>query len=535
MTIRDIKEYFIDIKERLIHIEDKLNIVLANSGKFEAKRDTEAIPLNAMGNFKVAVMEGGGIGDAIIDTIFLQIIYSVSEKEVEIDFFCRAYEMFENYPFIHHAYPYSNDYDKGTYDLVLTGHRFFIVNHAKYDRISQYSEILADYCQNCENLVKNVMNNNLNNFLITRYCLLLGKKRIEQFDVNDVLPHISEDRRYMRIEENALDTLKIFNLFRKSYIVINRDVDGKYGSSHPKLWPLERYIELVAIIKGLYPNIKLVAIGGSDCGLIEGVDINLVGKTTIEQSKVIIKHSLFLISSEGGLVHLAHWLYKKSVVLFGPTLPEVFGYSDNDNIRGKGCSGYCENLINKWSSGCLLGDETPRCIGSISTDEVYQIVRSNIDMALQRNRVYKMVVDTSDKDLISLNGMSKFCLINPLSSTIREIFRENMAKMDIICETSCKSYFRSENVEYILGSRYNIPANDEYYDYVRIDGVKSENDCYFGVLEAMRVLKEEGILEIQYEENMIEFLKSGLSIIISNIEWQYGNKSSIKIRKEVNK
>ena len=108
--------------------------------------------------------------------------------------------------------------------------------------------------------------------------------------------------------------------------------------------------------------------------------MDLVGKTNLEQIKPILQHALVHIDGEGGMVHLRHALGGgRSVVLFGPTSSEFFGYSENKNLVGGGCAVWCEWALNKWQEGCLRGSyETPPCMASITPEMVMEAADSII-------------------------------------------------------------------------------------------------------------------------------------------------------------
>ncbi|MCK9545063.1 MAG: hypothetical protein M0R03_23855, partial [Novosphingobium sp.] len=79
------------------------------------------------------------------------------------------------------------------------------------------------------------------------------------------------------------------------------------------------------------------------------------------------------ISNEGGIVHLAHSLGTKSVVLFGPTNPTLYGYPDNFNIYYEKCPS-CWWTVTGWSSKCRSGHKTCVNVDQIEVEEVYSTI-----------------------------------------------------------------------------------------------------------------------------------------------------------------
>ncbi|WP_428073006.1 glycosyltransferase family 9 protein [Candidatus Avelusimicrobium faecicola] len=94
-------------------------------------------------------------------------------------------------------------------------------------------------------------------------------------------------------------------------------------------------------------------------------DKNLAGKTSLEEIKVILKHAFLHIDSEGGLVHLRHALKGgASCVFYGPTSPQVYGYSENISLCSNVCPIYCECYSRTWQKKCLRGKRI--CMESIT-------------------------------------------------------------------------------------------------------------------------------------------------------------------------
>lgn len=448
--IRKIKKYLVDIRDRLIHIEGKIDALLRDDDTQSYNQSSEngktvdvKVQNISLKNFtlRVALAEGGGVGDAIMDTQFLKAIAEMSNKSICIDFYCRSYKLFSKYPFINHSYPYTTNIDKSNYDVIFIGHRFMIINHLDDDRVATYSKDLYEYCKDCRKLIEIDMANNLNDNLITQYALLKGKKRIEQCNINDILPFDRYTKKYMPLMEAEFAILDQYNLRDCQYIVVNRAVDEKYDNNHPKLWPLDNYNKLVRELKLRYPSLKIVMVGDSDkFDPISLVDVNLVKKTNLEQCKVILKHSILLIAGEGGLVHMKNFLYGQSVVVFGPTLPEIFGYEENVNLRGNGCPRTCEWVTDKWADGCVLEYREPKCIYSTSVEDVYNAACEMIEDKLREFRyqiqqyngelceVVRQLIDSHEKTGYSV------CTIEQCDSDFSILLKKKVDCLDIYME-----------------------------------------------------------------------------------------------------
>ena len=101
---------------------------------------------------------------------------------------------------------------------------------------------------------------------------------------------------------------------------------------------------------------------------IEGVTHCLNGQTTLDETALLIKHGLCHIDTEGGLVHLAHAVHGRCVVLFGPTPAEFFGYTQNINLEPSGCKA-CWFTTKTWLIECPRYTRGPDCISEHSPAE----------------------------------------------------------------------------------------------------------------------------------------------------------------------
>lgn len=100
-----------------------------------------------------------------------------------------------------------------------------------------------------------------------------------------------------------------------------------------KRWPKENYLELIKKLLAKNSNIKIVLFGGSDDKIIgDFIEsnlknknlINLIGKTNIQQSYLIMKKCKLFITHDSGPMHIAAASGTKMIALFGPTPPNRF-------------------------------------------------------------------------------------------------------------------------------------------------------------------------------------------------------------------
>ena len=88
----------------------------------------------------------------------------------------------------------------------------------------------------------------------------------------------------------------------------------------------------------------------------------------------VLKGSSLNIGNEGGLIHLAHSVGTQSVVLFGPTKPDLFGYPDNTNIYPNLCAS-CWWTVQNWSSKCKEGYKECLNLNHIEVEAVSKAIK----------------------------------------------------------------------------------------------------------------------------------------------------------------
>lgn len=148
-----------------------------------------------------------------------------------------------------------------------------------------------------------------------------------------------------------------------AYMTIHDGWDANFAlvTDRPtKAMPLGSWVAMVAEIKSLLPWLQIVQIGGGTGENIRGVDVDLKGKLDFLGSLSVLAGSQLHLDTESGLVHAAACLGVRSVVMFGPTNVDWFGYARNINIAPTRC-GNCWWSTNSWMDQCAAGYERPVC------------------------------------------------------------------------------------------------------------------------------------------------------------------------------
>jgi ADP-heptose:LPS heptosyltransferase len=333
---------------------------------------------------RIALYFSGGIGDILIGFNYACYLREYLKKcNVSIDIYVNNVGMVKALDGGSDFNIYSNGHQESSKYLLKIG----LVRYpqileenlaqSKYRKNEKLLELVEVYRQFYANNTRFFEYLPFMDGMTNQYSLINGQKRIQQPDIESIL-NISCDFKYSPKILHEKRILNNLGLEAGSYITINRGVDNQ-GSviESTKLWSLASYNKLVKLIKDSFENLKIIQLGASTerCELIQNVDINLVGETSLDGLKVLLKNSILHIDSEGGMVHLRKALNGGvSIVIFGPTLPDFYGYPTNINISSKACPFSCEWLNETWSKTCINSINNHICMESISPYEVFKQV-----------------------------------------------------------------------------------------------------------------------------------------------------------------
>ena len=343
----------------------------------------------------IGFLVNGGIGDFIIGANYiykfrqkydctmlnLDVYVSRNEEAASVLF---GENIAEHMYCVEHSLIYSENLNR-KYDLFIDLDRYPLITNRNIEKMKCFQPLLLDYMLAIEKFKM------LNPRLLERrpffdgqsamVAAMSGIKRIQQADVGQVLG-ISEEYSYpidIKIDEE--NTLEKFGLAGKKFIVIVSGADSKCGGNQSnKIWPAVYYDELLERIKKENTDYLLVQIGvNEEDYCYDGIDCNLSGKTSFEESMILLKRASLLIGNEGGMVHLRHALHGgTSIVLFGSTDSDFFGYSENKNIVGNGCASSCEWLYRDWQIKCSNKNQYA-CMWSITPRMVMDEIRKALE------------------------------------------------------------------------------------------------------------------------------------------------------------
>lgn len=186
------------------------------------------------------------------------------------------------------------------------------------------------------------------------------------------LPH--DETRRLKTEPKILEK---YGLSGVPYITFHDGTSSAQtvGDKRPtRAWPAVRWCEFFRLFKRQFPQIKLVQLGGKNSPVYEEADFNLVGKTPLSDVPSLLQGAKAHIDTESGLVQLAQYLDVRSVVIFGPTDQEFFGYAKNINLAAGPCGG-CMWSSADWVFTCPLGHKAAPCTEAVRAQDALKALK----------------------------------------------------------------------------------------------------------------------------------------------------------------
>lgn len=165
------------------------------------------------------------------------------------------------------------------------------------------------------------------------------------------------------------------------FITVHDGYDTTQPAVHraTKTWNIRHWAATIEMIKARFPHLMVLQIGSPSSRQIPGVDVSLIGKTTVVQALEVLSKSLLHIDGDSGLVHAAQHLGVQCVVMFGPTPADFFGYRNGNNNLQIGECRSCFWLHDKWLERCPLGKPVPECMDNITPDTVFDAAERRLN------------------------------------------------------------------------------------------------------------------------------------------------------------
>ena len=150
-------------------------------------------------------------------------------------------------------------------------------------------------------------------------------------------------------------------------------------------WPSEKFVALGKMIMQRYPQATIIVTGppeevADNAAIASGIGAgacSLAGQTSLRELLTLYCLSDVLVSSDSGPAIFSAMTPLKSVVLFGPESPELYGIPGKNTvtISSRTVCSPCVTVYNHRQSPCC----SPRCMTGITADRVFEQVKGLID------------------------------------------------------------------------------------------------------------------------------------------------------------
>lgn len=328
----------------------------------------------------IAFKVDGGMGDHIIAARFIRDI-AASIEGLQFDIYCKRPKIMQ---WLMASVPGCNLIGEKKMDIKMLRRRYRYVfntvtfvqvvhDRSRKRRAANPAEVALDKLAklitlSCKPIQMYIHNHPQLDGYLGHYTVLKESNRHRYLHVQASLPYTGD---LLDIEVDA-EILKRLALQGQQYITMSNGYDELVETNsstklNTKVYP--HYSEVALQLKAAMPGVKLVQIGTTTSTPIQGIDVDLIGKTSLPEVAAILKHAQLHIDNEGGLVHLAASVGTRACVIFGPTLADYFGYETNLNIAPKEC-GSCWWMEPTWMVKCVKGYEKPVCMHATEPDSV---------------------------------------------------------------------------------------------------------------------------------------------------------------------
>lgn len=334
----------------------------------------------------IAFVPQAGIGDFAFAAKYLYCLKKTFGDKITIDVFAdhhvEAAECFwKGKDYIHRLF-LSHAPKQNAYDCEIALIRFPVIRYIDKKRVECVgTEPLKRYLDTLSHFHLQHPLLYQSDYLGRCYSLLQGRTRENQADLGNILGMSQVTDFHISLPENEGDIFRKFGIQDHAYMVIQTG-SGKHFENENDIrqWPVEYYEALIENIQRIHSSIPIVQIGESYHPAVKNTDINLLGKTSFKEMLVILKGARLLISAEGGLPILRHFISRKpSCVIFGPTDIHFFGFNENINLSSNICCG-CEWITHDWYHTCIKTGKYPLCIKYMTPQNVIHNIQNNISI-----------------------------------------------------------------------------------------------------------------------------------------------------------
>jgi ADP-heptose:LPS heptosyltransferase len=311
------------------------------------------------------------------------------------------------------------------------------------------------------------------------------------------------------------DFLLVETYLHRPYVTIHNGFDTgalpsttlKNDYATTKNISIKKWAKIVAALNTL--GVDVVQLGVAAEKAVPGVTHCFNGLTTMAETAAIQKGALCHIDTEGGLVHLAHAVHTRSVVLFGPTSPGVFGYDSNINLEPTRCGG-CAYTTDNWVVQCPRFTEGPDCMDEHAPQDVVEAVKRIVE---ERGEIYSALKASSelDADLTATvlaaaaqgatDGKRHVVVVADVAAfrDIRGALSELASQASILVAptlTEADTITPQGAREYDHCSYYNLALPDQSIDKLVLVGDLAMADLDYALRECVRTVSDGGQIDL---------------------------------------
>jgi ADP-heptose:LPS heptosyltransferase/SAM-dependent methyltransferase len=348
-----------------------------------------AVPAVPAETVTVAVRIDGGIGDVLLASPLLEALYDDLGR-CEIDVFYHQPEaarfIFSGARFVRAVHPASQlAAAERRYDLAvrtLQFVRYAVHNPARLQRVApEFAERMREAARRLESVRGLAERQPALDGLWGRISVAAGRNVLDSIGWLGGADVTRDSELFLAPDPSAYAALEAHVGTGRRYVTLHDGFDNSTAipaGGATKCWPLEHWAGLVSELRARLPDLLLVQLGAGKSRHIPGVDVDLVGRTTLHEAAWILKQAALHVDTDSGLAHLSRALHTPAVVLFGPTDAAYYGHACNTNLAAGTC-GNCWWSTPDWLSRCPRGLARPACMESIAPAAVAEHAVARLD------------------------------------------------------------------------------------------------------------------------------------------------------------
>ena len=277
----------------------------------------------------------------------------------------------------------------------------------------------------------------------------------------------------------------------------------------------KKYSLLIKLLKQKFTNYKIILLGNDVTRIqhIENADVNLVKKTSFTELKTILKFAFLHVDCECGMVHLREALHGgPSVVLFGPTPVDFFGYPNNINITANACKHWCAGHHFLWQKECFLGNNV--CMNSLKPEMVINAITKYQDKLLKsddylKTEIYKKTSldKTWDANWFRNKKIDAYELpeIKISELKIRKMSSEGNWVICNLSESACLDFLNGDQEKYAeyCNLKNRMDTHNDIHSVERFSNLAKNYDNYSNKKIDIVIDKNNVILDGQHRASLI--------------------------------